>query len=195
MLQLLLPPGALMIRTSPPALNSPGGFTVTELMVIVALIGILAAVTIPLGLPFWRRERVNSLATEFAGWLGEIAKHPERGGTACTVTLNPPGSFAPGAALASVSPASCAPNSTFRIPASFGQDDFSVGASITSPYTFTFTPRGAMSSASDIQIRFAVASNRPVRCVRISGTLGLIRMGRNDSSSNTSTACTDFSSI
>jgi type II secretory pathway pseudopilin PulG len=48
------------------------GYTLVEQLVIVAVIGILAAIVVPSFLFVLRRERVNALAFETAGWLEEI---------------------------------------------------------------------------------------------------------------------------
>ncbi|MFY8149300.1 MAG: pilus assembly FimT family protein [Prochlorococcaceae cyanobacterium] len=167
------------------------GFSLSELMLVVALIGVFGAVTISLLTASWRQERLNAVVTEFAGWLEEISRNPERNGTACTVTIDT-GSRTPGSRLARVEPTSCSATPSFNIPATFGADNFNVGSSLSS---WTFTPRGAISSAADVQVRIAIAGQQPVRCVRLSGTLGLIRMGRNDASSDVSTACNVFTSI
>ncbi|MCT0224854.1 prepilin-type N-terminal cleavage/methylation domain-containing protein [Synechococcus sp. CS-1328] len=166
------------------------GFTLTEFMVVVVLIGIVGAVTISLGIDSWRRERLNAVVIELAGWLEEISRNPERNGTACTVTVDT-GSRSPGSRLARVEPTSCSANPAFNIPATFGSDNFNVGSSQDS---WTFTPRGAISSASDVQVRIAISGQQPVQCVRLSGTLGLIRLGRNEASSDVSSSCTVFSS-
>ena len=59
------------------------------------------------------------------------------------------------------------------------------GASTT---TFSFTPRGAV-SATNIQVRFSIDGLEPVRCVQLTGLLGLPRLGSNNASGNVSTAC------
>jgi len=56
-----------MIRSQPS--ERTHGFTLVELMVIVAVIGILGAIAVPSFLSVLRRERVNALAFEIAGWL------------------------------------------------------------------------------------------------------------------------------
>jgi Tfp pilus assembly protein PilE len=170
------------------------GFTLTELMLIVVLIAILSGISIAIVPSSWRRERLNAAVTEFAGWLEEISRNTERNGTSCVVTLTTPLplTLAPGGVMATVSPSSCSSNPSFRVPSTFGATSFSVNASNT---TWTYTPRGAITSSADIQVRLAFSGSNPVRCVNVSGTLGLIRLGRNDSATSSSTACTVFGSI
>jgi Tfp pilus assembly major pilin PilA len=55
-----------------PRRGPQAGFTLVEQLVIVAVIGILAAIVVPSFLFVLRRERVNALAFEIAGWLEEI---------------------------------------------------------------------------------------------------------------------------
>jgi hypothetical protein len=52
-----------------------------------------------------------------------------------------------------------------------------------------FTPRTAITSTRDIQVRLALLNQAPVRCVRLSAVLGLLRIGRNDASSSTTIDC------
>ena len=162
------------------------GFSTIELMVTVAVLGIVAAVVIPANQVQWRGERANAAALELTSWLEVIARTPDQTGTTCDVTITTGNNRAAGATLATVTPNTCAPESTLRLPGSvLGASTYNVGASTT---TFSFTPRGAV-SPTNIQVRFSIDGLEPVRCVQLTGLLGLPRLGSNNASGNVSTAC------
>lgn len=181
------------------AVVPPPGFTVLELLIAVAIFGVVSSVAVSAGLVEWRRDQANAAAMEFTAWLEPISRMPERNGTACTVTVTTGGSLAPGSVFATVLPAACSTEPSLRLPAINQRSNYAVGATTTS---WTFTPRGAIttgtgttasSTNTDISIRFAVGGLLPVRCVRLSGTLGLIRYGSNNGSGDTATECTVWS--
>jgi prepilin-type N-terminal cleavage/methylation domain-containing protein len=58
--------------------NSELGFSLTELLVVVSILGIAAAISIPSFLFVLRRERVNAIALEAAGWLEEARSQSAR---------------------------------------------------------------------------------------------------------------------
>ncbi len=175
------------------------GFTVLELMIAVAIIGVVSSVAVRAGIVEWRREQANAAAIELTAWLDPISRRPERTGVSCTVTITPGTSLAPGSVYATVSnlPVGiCSNEPSLRLPAINQTTNYAVGATATS---WSFTPRGAVTTGSgttasstntDISIRFAVGGQLPVRCVRLSGTLGLIRYGINNGSGDTTTECT-----
>ncbi|MCP9797569.1 hypothetical protein [Cyanobium sp. Lug-B] len=181
-------------------LRAPGrglrGFSTMEIMVTVAVLGVVAAVVVPANQSQWRRERVNAAALELTSWLEVIARTPDQTGTNCTVTVSTGANRAAGATLATVAPATCAPESTLRLPgAVLGNATYNVGASATS---ITFTPRGAISTdgvgtavATNIQVRISIDGQAPLRCVQLTGLLGLIRLGNNNATGNVATACAD----
>jgi prepilin-type N-terminal cleavage/methylation domain-containing protein len=182
------------------------GFTVLELMVTVAVLGIVGAVAFTVSQDSWRRERASAATVELAGWLDQISKSPDQNGVSCQVTVNT-GTLTSGGVLASVSPTNCAIESNVRLPAINTNQSYqvSVVGAVTAGATsqWWFTPRGAIStttpsataasSATDISIRISVDGNVPVRCVRLSGTLGLLRLGRNNATGNTTVDCTAWS--
>lgn len=170
------------------------GFSTMEIMVTVAVLGVVAAVVVPANQSQWRRERVNAAAVEFTSWLEVISRTPDQTGTNCTVTVTTGTNRAAGATLATVAPATCAPESVLRLPGVvLGASTYHVGASATS---ITFTPRGAISTdgvgtavATNIQVRISIDGEAPLRCVQLTGLLGLIRLGNNNATGNVATAC------
>jgi Tfp pilus assembly protein FimT len=175
--------------------GSPDGFSLTQLSITVAIISILSGITISNSLTSWHDAQAAELALQLAGWLEQISRAPEvipevNGQKTCTVTfasgITGGITLNNGAELASVSPTSCSPEPTFRVPTRFGAHQISAGASAAS---VVFTPRTAITSTTDIQVRLAVLDQAPVRCVRLSAVLGLLRIGRNDASTSTTTNC------
>jgi Tfp pilus assembly protein PilE len=175
------------------------GLTLFELMLSVAIIGTLGAITVNAGIVEWRREQANAAAMDFTAWLEPISQSPERSGVSCVVTLTTGSALAPGSVLATVAPTTCSTQPSLRLPGINQSTSYSVGATNTS---WTFTPRSAITTATgagvtstntDISVRFSVGSALPVRCVRLSGTLGLFRFGGNNASGDTSVECTNWS--
>jgi Tfp pilus assembly protein FimT len=179
------------------------GFTLTELLVLVATIALLSAAAISASGDSWRRERLNAVAIDLAGWLDTIRRTSIRG-NACLVTVSG-GNLGGGATLATASQIvgaqAIANNCLARQPLQIGAPiDGSTTFTITpgGSTRFKFTPRGTVNAAAaDTQLTGPVViaislagSSGPLRCVRISEGLGLISIGSNDSSSGT---CPDSS--
>lgn len=163
-------------------------------MVTVAVLGVVAAVVVPANQLNWRRERVNAAALELTSWLEVISKTPDQTATNCTVTITTGTNRAAGATLATVAPAGCAPEATLRLPGVIlGNATYNVGSSAT---TITFTPRGAISTdgvgtavANNIQVRISIDGLEPLRCVQLTGLLGMMRLGSNNTTGNVATVC------
>ena len=58
--------------------HSESGLTLTELLIVVAILSISAAIFLPSFLFVLRRERVNAIALEVAGWLEEARSQSAR---------------------------------------------------------------------------------------------------------------------
>lgn len=178
------------------------GFTVVELVIVVAIFVILSgAFLYAVSTSNWRRERVNAVSQELAGWIEEVMSYSMRTNSRCDVTLTTGNALSAGTTIARVTnPASCPVRETnFRIPALANStaDTYRIAASPTS--VFSYTPRGTITLTSDLLIRLAInpgggPAEPPMRCVQLSNTLGLISIGSNNTDPNAAT-CTSFEVI
>ncbi|MGB7565687.1 MAG: hypothetical protein WBM08_13180, partial [Prochlorococcaceae cyanobacterium] len=149
----------------------------------------------------WRREQANAATEGLYAWLQEVSLRPEQLGAGCTVTINT-GSLAPGAELARVTPTTCASESSLLLPSINQRQNYAVAVEPAASSTWVFTPRGAIaqsggtsSSSAPIEVRLSVGGNDPLRCIRVSGTLGLLTMGRNNGTGSTATPCNEWSNL
>ena len=167
-------------------------FSLAELLIAVAILGILSGVAISFSGYEWKREQINTLAIDLAGWLEVVRNNALKqtstvvtsGG--CTVTFSTLTSANPGTTLASVSPSSCAVEPNFIIPAVAGSYTYTTAitnGSGSSNNQVIFTPRGTSTNSSSVILKMRLSSTTSLRCVQVSGTLGLISIGSNESSS------------
>lgn len=169
-------------------------FTVLELLVTITVIGVLTgAFLFAVNTGNWRRQRVNAVAQELAGWMEEVMAFSTRENSQCVIQINA-GTFAPGAVVAQVTNAGVCPvrEPTFRLPALVNPagQTFQIGL-FPANANITYTPRGTVTNQANTQVVVALQPEGPVRCVRVSATLGLISIGRNDVATTAAAACPD----
>jgi prepilin-type N-terminal cleavage/methylation domain-containing protein len=171
------------------------GLTLVELLVTVALIGILSgAFLFVINTGNWRRQRVNAVAKELAGWMEEVMAYSTRENAECVIEIIP-GTRQAGSAMARIqveNQEKCPMREPeFRIPAIIGSPGDSFDVAIIPPNsTITYTPRGMVTpnpSNIDNQIVIALQQEGPVRCVRVTANLGLISIGRGLDGASTAT--------
>lgn len=153
------------------ATATTAGYSLVEVLLVVVILGILAGLMIDAGIRDLRRERVNTVVVELAGWLETVRRDAQRG-KSCTVTVNG-GTLSGGAVLAN-SP--CRGDHTITPSQSFSVNRTSG--------SFTFTPAGTLYPAptTPVVIQVALADGgEPQRCVQLEGLLGLISVGRSTS--------------
>lgn len=193
----------MLVHRQRSRLSRPGysAFSLVEVMVVVVILGVVTSIAMA-GFNFvLRRERINAVALETAGWLEEVRNQAARrvdddlsaGG--CVITLSPSSSMTSGASLATAESACGSRDSTLRIPADLGG---TVSASSTNGNSIIFTPRGLWIAdppvSGALEIRMVLDGGGPLRCVRISATLGSIDIGSANASS-LGASCTDYTAI
>jgi len=167
------------------------GFTTLELVVIVAILTIIARISIVETRIAYDRDRINQASLLLAGWLQEISSKPDVLGQSCAVTITT-GTVASGAQVASVSPTSCSSLPVLRLPGDFRSASYSVGATKT---TWSFTERNAIDSTGDVTVKFSLTGLTSLRCVRLNAISGLVRLGSNNATSDVSQTCSTWNDI
>ena len=165
------------MQPSPGQLPNRTGFALSELLIIVVVLGILSATVIINSGREYNRDRVNAVATSFAAWLQLIQSTATRENNGCTVTVTPAANLADGSALATVAPTSCTAESTFRITSSFGG---TARYNISGPGSgspLIFNRRGAVNATVDQIWTIELVGSGVQRCVQVTRGLGAIRVG------------------
>lgn len=173
-------------------LHRDQGFTLTELMVTVAVIGIVTGIVIVVSGMEWRRQRVNAVAQELAGWLAQVRTASQRLTTAgCLVSFSASGNYNAGDVIAQIAPNTACigqiPETSVRIPNNFSGTTYSIERNVAQ---LQFTPRGTATNVTSVVVGITILNNNPQRCVEVSPLVAFIRVGRNNTSSAPSGTCT-----
>ncbi|WP_225867194.1 prepilin-type N-terminal cleavage/methylation domain-containing protein [Cyanobium sp. PCC 7001] len=174
------------------------GLTLTELLTVVVVLGVVAAISTSGLLFVLRRERINAAALEVAGWLEEVrnlsARRVDANANAggCAITLSLSAGMAANAVLATAENACGARDPQLRLPRDL---QGTVTGSSTNGNSIIFTPRGLWIANPAVQgpleIKLLLDGGGPLRCVRLSETLGSIDIGRANTN-NVGANCTDY---
>jgi Tfp pilus assembly protein PilE len=166
---------------------------VVELLVTVAVIGLLGSVTFASSQVFLRRDQANAAAAELVGWLEGISGRSGAFGP-CTVQFTTANGLAPGATFASLqnvaTNARCTPEATLALPSSSGSNTYNVAVTYTPNGTpsLTFTSRGGVvANGVEAVVKISVNNQLPLRCVRIS--FGTLSTGINNATSDVAQTC------
>jgi prepilin-type N-terminal cleavage/methylation domain-containing protein len=181
-----------------PALKLDGsvgmpGFSMLELLVCVSVLAILSGITIAESGRTFHRDKLNEAALLLRGWLQEISSKPDTIAQSCAITITT-GTINTGGEVARVTPTNCSSTPILRMPGQFSGLTFNVGATQT---TWSFTRRSAINSTDNVIIKMSTNQITALRCVRVQAISGLLRMGRNNSTSDVSSTgnCTEWSAL
>lgn len=191
-----------IIKKSNAVAASRTGFSLAEMIVVVAILGILSAIAIPSFFFILQRERIQSVALEVAGWLEQVrnaaADEVSASGTGggCEVTFGSSGILAANGQLATVNTDCSVPTPILNVSDGVQQNTISVIVSGDNP--IIFTPRGMWINTAGVpgtsfQISMTLSGfGSPLRCVRLSPVLGAVEIGRPQ---NNSATCTNWMSL
>lgn len=173
-------------RHTPQLQRVNSGFTLVELMISAGLIGLVLGIgSLIVGGEF-RREQVNTVAIELAAWLEGVRSASQRqpSSNPCVVTFSTTTPISVGATLASVAPTSCSNEPSFTVRNISGAVTYAIALNPATPTTLTFTPRGTVSASTNTDLRIQLSGTSEMRCVRLTATVGLIRIGSGSSTAN-----------
>ena len=157
------------------------GFTLLELLVVVAILGVIGGLGLPAMINNYKKAQVNDLTTGLAGWLQEVRSAALKG-SSCEVLIST-GPIADGDTVASIGepiPETCAtPNNPYLLPESARGANYIITANINS---FSFTQRTSKYPKEDVLITISMANNGPTRCLQLNGLFGNMEMGNASSS-------------
>ena len=143
------------------------GFTLTEVIVVIVIIGVIGALAIPSFFSLLNRNRVNQALGEIEGALREAQKVAIRNSRSCTININ---------------------TTSNRISNNGANDNCllttrNINPDLTltsSRATITFSSKGNISldpQTPVVVISFPDGGSNQPRCVVMENTLGLIRTG------------------
>ena len=140
--------------------NKDRGFTLIEMITVIIIVGVIAAIASPNLLGLLNRSRANSAVSEIEGAIREAQRLAIRNGRSCTINITSATRTVSGGCLLSN-----------RVV-----DD---NVDIDANQTITFSGKGNTTTGA-ATIVVSTNNNSVQKCVFVSGGLGLIRTGDYD---------------
>lgn len=135
------------------------GFTLIEMITVVIIVGVIAAISAPNFLGLLNRNRVNSALGQIKGAIKEAQRQAIKDSSSCTVNITSATRTISGGCLLSN-----------RIVDN--------NVTIDSDHTITFSGKG--NTTSDATIVVSTTNNNVQKCLVVSSGLGLLREGDYD---------------
>ena len=139
--------------------NKDRGFTLIEMITVIIIVGVVAAIAAPNFLGLLNRSRANSAVNDIEGAIREAQRLAIRNGNSCTINITSATRTVSGGCLLSN-----------RVV-----DD---NVTIDADETITFSGKGNTTSPTTIVV--STNNDTVQRCVFVSSGLGLIRTGDYD---------------
>ena len=166
------------------------GISLPELLLTAATFLLLSSIALTLNRTATEREELNAVAIGLASWLEAVQQDAQRSVGGCQVTFTTGSDLAVGSELAKVQPlepSGCQGkvDDPFRLgPEGLGNP---IQIKITTNHTqssLIFTPRGTVTLLNDMILVVRQSNGTLTRCLRISGTSGMVAVGANNDASD-----------
>lgn len=160
------------------------GFSLAELLVTVAIIGIVSGITLSISRAEWEREKILTATNELMGWL-ETARRQSIRGRSCQVNISTGSQISPGGVIAQVLNNSCSGITPLTLTGDSGAYTITVG---TTDNNFWFTSRGSIfkgaSTNNNTIVTLTLTPSGLQRCILIEGMVANMAAGRSISSTS-----------
>ena len=151
---------------------SPSGFTLVELLIATAILGILSGLAIPSFFRQWEDERLNSANKTLAAWVDDQRKRALQNSIPCDVTFD---------LTNAIASSKCDHETTIGesldLRSLISNSNGINMSMVEGTNLWTFSPRGTTTSAAELQLTLT-GSDDLGRCLRLMAPLGLLRSGR-----------------
>ena len=157
--------------------RSTKGFTLLELMVVVALIGLISGIALPTFLSNWEDERLNATTKITVAWLDDLRRKAIQNSVPCRATWDLANS-----SLSAQCDHETGPSSSLYLKSEISNsENLAVSLGSSDPTIWIFTPRGTSTTEAEATFTLMGSSSDPGRCLRVTAPLGLIRAARRTS--------------
>jgi len=151
---------------------SHSGFTLVELLISTAILGILSGLAIPSFFRQWEDERLNAANKTLVAWVDDLRKRAIQNSIPCDITFD---------LTNAIASSQCDHETTIKQSIDLRNlISNSNGINMTmieGTNRWTFSPRGTTTSAAELQLSLT-GSDDLGRCIRLMAPLGLLRSGR-----------------
>ena len=151
---------------------SPSGFTLVELLIATAILGILSGLAIPSFFRQWEDERLNAANKTLAAWVDDQRKRAIQNSIPCDVTFD---------LINAIASSQCDHETTsgesIDLRSLISNSEGINMSMVEGSNLWTFSPRGTTTSAAELQLTLT-GSDDLGRCLRLMAPLGLLRSGR-----------------
>ena len=150
------------------------GFTLIELMVVVALIGLISGIALPSFLSNWEDERLNATTKITVAWLDDLRRRAIQNSVPCRATWDVANS-----SLSAQCDHETDPSGNLYLKSEISNSEkLAVSLRSSDPTIWIFTPRGTSTTDAEATFTLMGSSSDPGRCLRVTAPLGLIRAAK-----------------